>query len=149
MGGAWQAGLRKGARLVEICEIAVCTQNHDEMIDLLRTSQTVKVLVVPPHEDGSPRRGSTPIDYDASLPHTGKTPFNRSCSSGKGGHSYRAPITIQRDGKAGQGSHTRSFTTPGTLLLHHLTRARPQICRVPARTRTPPRATPSAAPSPR
>ncbi|XP_022081278.1 signal-induced proliferation-associated 1-like protein 1 isoform X3 [Acanthaster planci] len=118
-GWAWQAGLRKGARLVEICEIAVCTQSHDEMIDLLRTSQTVKVLVVPPHEDGSPRRGSTPIDYDASLPHTGKTPFNRSYSSGKAGHSYRAPITINRDGKASQGSHTRSATTPGTTLSAH------------------------------
>ena len=40
----------------QICEIAVCTQSHDEMIDLLRTSMTVKVVVVPPGEEGSPRR---------------------------------------------------------------------------------------------
>ena len=55
-GFAWQAGLRQGSRLVEICKVATATLTHDEMIDLLRTSLTVKVTVVPPHEDGSPRR---------------------------------------------------------------------------------------------
>ncbi|XP_072030878.1 uncharacterized protein [Amphiura filiformis] len=90
-GFAWQAGLRKGARLVEICEIAVCTQSHDEMIDLLRTSMTVKVVVVPPGEEGSPRRGSTPIEYvDAKEgmlpPYGGRNSFARSYSSGKGRH---------------------------------------------------------------
>uniref|UniRef100_A0A672UKL7 Signal induced proliferation associated 1 like 3 n=1 Tax=Strigops habroptila TaxID=2489341 RepID=A0A672UKL7_STRHB len=56
-GFAWQAGLRQGSRLVEICKVAVVTLNHDQMIDLLRTSVTVKVVIVPPHEDGAPRRG--------------------------------------------------------------------------------------------
>ncbi|KAM6289069.1 signal-induced proliferation-associated 1-like protein 3, partial [Aegotheles albertisi] len=56
-GFAWQAGLRQGSRLVEICKVAVVTLSHDQMIDLLRTSVTVKVVIVPPHEDGAPRRG--------------------------------------------------------------------------------------------
>ncbi|XP_044281338.1 signal-induced proliferation-associated 1-like protein 3 isoform X1 [Varanus komodoensis] len=58
-GFAWQAGLRQGSRLVEICKVAVVTLSHDQMIDWLRTSVTVKVVVVPPHEDGLPRRGWT------------------------------------------------------------------------------------------
>ncbi|XP_055519591.1 signal-induced proliferation-associated 1-like protein 3 isoform X1 [Leucoraja erinacea] len=56
-GFAWQAGLRQGSRLVEICKVAIVTLTHDQMIDLLRTSVTVKVVIIPPHEDGSPRRG--------------------------------------------------------------------------------------------
>ncbi|XP_062996613.1 signal-induced proliferation-associated 1-like protein 3 [Elgaria multicarinata webbii] len=56
-GFAWQAGLRQGSRLVEICKVAVVTLSHDQMIDWLRTSVTVKVVIIPPHEDGIPRRG--------------------------------------------------------------------------------------------
>ncbi|XP_077174675.1 signal-induced proliferation-associated 1-like protein 3 isoform X2 [Paroedura picta] len=55
-GFAWQAGLRQGSRLVEICKVAVVTLSHDQMIDWLRTSVTVKVVIIPPHEDGTPRR---------------------------------------------------------------------------------------------
>uniref|UniRef100_F7C891 Signal induced proliferation associated 1 like 1 n=1 Tax=Ornithorhynchus anatinus TaxID=9258 RepID=F7C891_ORNAN len=55
-GYAWQAGLRQGSRLVEICTVAVATLSHEQMIDLLRTSVTVKVVIVPPHEDCTPRR---------------------------------------------------------------------------------------------
>ncbi|XP_006773192.1 PREDICTED: signal-induced proliferation-associated 1-like protein 3 isoform X4 [Myotis davidii] len=55
-GFAWQAGLRQGSRLVEICKVAVVTLTHDQMIDLLRTSVTVKVVIIPPFEDGTPRR---------------------------------------------------------------------------------------------
>ncbi|ELT98588.1 hypothetical protein CAPTEDRAFT_146981 [Capitella teleta] len=55
-GFAWNVGLRNGARLVEICKVATCTLTHDQMIDLLRTSVTVKVVVIPPYEDGAPRR---------------------------------------------------------------------------------------------
>ncbi|MBN3277709.1 SI1L3 protein, partial [Polyodon spathula] len=56
-GFAWQAGLRQGSRLVEICKVAVVTLTHDQMIDLLRTSVTVKVVIIPPLDDGTPRRG--------------------------------------------------------------------------------------------
>ncbi|XP_039994714.1 signal-induced proliferation-associated 1-like protein 2 isoform X5 [Xiphias gladius] len=55
-GFAWKAGLRQGSRLVEICKVAVATLTHEQMIDLLRTSVTVKVVIIQPHEDGTPRR---------------------------------------------------------------------------------------------
>ncbi|KAJ7396189.1 hypothetical protein BTVI_147715 [Pitangus sulphuratus] len=54
-GFAWKAGLRQGSRLVEICKVAVATLTHEQMIDLLRTSVTVKVVIIQPHEDGAPR----------------------------------------------------------------------------------------------
>lgn len=52
---AWQAGLRQSAQLVEICKIAVATLTHEQMVDLLRTSAIVKVVVIPPNDDGTPR----------------------------------------------------------------------------------------------
>ncbi|XP_076846427.1 signal-induced proliferation-associated 1-like protein 3 isoform X2 [Brachyhypopomus gauderio] len=55
-GFAWQAGLRQGSRLVEICKVAAVTLTHEQMIDLLRTSVTVKVVIIPPFEDGGARR---------------------------------------------------------------------------------------------
>ncbi|XP_076138700.1 signal-induced proliferation-associated 1-like protein 3 isoform X1 [Alosa pseudoharengus] len=58
-GFAWQAGLRQGSRLVEICKVAAVTLTHEQMIDLLRTSVTVKVLIIPPNEEGEARRGCT------------------------------------------------------------------------------------------
>lgn len=54
-GFAWEVGLRKGSRLVEICKVATITLTHDQIVDLLRTSAVVKVVVVPPLEDGTPR----------------------------------------------------------------------------------------------
>lgn len=57
-GFAWQAGLRQGSRLVEICKVAAVTLTHEQMIDLLRTSVTVKVVIIPPYEEGGPRRCS-------------------------------------------------------------------------------------------
>lgn len=55
-GFAWQAGLRQGSRLVEICKVAAVTLTHEQMIDLLRTSVTVKVVIIPPYDEGGPRR---------------------------------------------------------------------------------------------
>ncbi|KAG8444549.1 hypothetical protein GDO86_009639 [Hymenochirus boettgeri] len=60
-GFAWKAGLRQGSRLVEICNVTVATLTHEQMIDLLRTSLTVKVVIIKPFEDGSPRRGCSEI----------------------------------------------------------------------------------------
>lgn len=37
--------------------MAVSTLTHDQMVDLLKTSASVMVTVIPPHPDGSPRRG--------------------------------------------------------------------------------------------
>ncbi|XP_070705024.1 signal-induced proliferation-associated 1-like protein 1 isoform X2 [Pempheris klunzingeri] len=60
-GYAWQAGLRQGSRLVEICKVAVATLTHEQMIDLLRTSVTVRVVIIPPHDDATPRRGCSEL----------------------------------------------------------------------------------------
>lgn len=37
--------------------MAVSTLTHDQMVDLLKTSASVMVTVIPPLPDGSPRRG--------------------------------------------------------------------------------------------
>ncbi|KAJ8393236.1 hypothetical protein AAFF_G00063080 [Aldrovandia affinis] len=85
-GFAWQAGLRQGSRLVEICTVAVVTLTHEQMIDLLRTSVTVKVVIIQPHEDGTPRRGCSElyripmVEYkldSEGTPCEYKTPFRR------------------------------------------------------------------------
>ncbi|KAM6972491.1 signal-induced proliferation-associated 1-like protein 2 [Aplochiton taeniatus] len=66
-GFAWQAGLRPGCRLVEICQVAVATLSHEQMIDLLRTSALVSVMVVHPHDDGTPRSRSYTELYRAPV----------------------------------------------------------------------------------
>uniref|UniRef100_A0A8D3AG36 Signal induced proliferation associated 1 like 2 n=1 Tax=Scophthalmus maximus TaxID=52904 RepID=A0A8D3AG36_SCOMX len=80
------AGLRQGSRLVEICKVAVATLTHEQMIDLLRTSVTVKVIIIQPHEDGTPRRGCSElyripmVEYKVDsegTPCEYKTPFRR------------------------------------------------------------------------
>uniref|UniRef100_K7GCQ5 Signal induced proliferation associated 1 like 3 n=1 Tax=Pelodiscus sinensis TaxID=13735 RepID=K7GCQ5_PELSI len=53
---AWAEGRVQGAEPAETGRLAVVTLSHDQMIDLLRTSVTVKVVIIPPHEDGVPRR---------------------------------------------------------------------------------------------
>lgn len=53
---AHEVGLLKGSRLVEICKVASINLSHEDMVDLLRTSQTVKVTLIPPLEDGTPRQ---------------------------------------------------------------------------------------------
>lgn len=58
-GSAWQAGLRPGCRLVEICSVAVVTLSHEQLMELLSTSATVSAVVIPPHNDGTPRRSET------------------------------------------------------------------------------------------
>ncbi|KAM6956465.1 signal-induced proliferation-associated 1-like protein 2 isoform 2-T2 [Aplochiton taeniatus] len=85
-GFAWKAGLRQGSRLVEICKVAVATLTHEQMIDLLRTSISVKVVIIQPHEDGAPRRGCSElyripmVEYKVDsegTPCEYKTPFRR------------------------------------------------------------------------
>ncbi|XP_053365898.1 signal-induced proliferation-associated 1-like protein 1 isoform X2 [Clarias gariepinus] len=87
-GYAWQAGLRQGSRLVEICKVAVATLSHEQIIDLLRTSVTVRVVIIPPHEDSTPRRGCSEIyhmplvdykNHKEGMPYEYKFPF-RNCN---------------------------------------------------------------------
>ncbi|XP_073337635.1 signal-induced proliferation-associated 1-like protein 2 isoform X3 [Pagrus major] len=79
-GFAWKAGLRQGSRLVEICKVAVATLTHEQMIDLLRTSVSVKVVIIQPHEDGTPR------SFFCFHPHPPSLPL-RGCSE-----LYRIPM---------------------------------------------------------
>lgn len=51
------SGLMKGARLVEVCKIALCTLSHEAMVDFLKTSETVTISMIPPLKDGQMRRG--------------------------------------------------------------------------------------------
>ncbi|XP_031435323.1 signal-induced proliferation-associated 1-like protein 2 isoform X2 [Clupea harengus] len=85
-GFAWKAGLRQGSRLVEICKVAVATLTHEQMIDLLRTSVTVRVVIIQPYDDGTPRRGCSElyripmVEYkldSEGTPCEYKTPFKR------------------------------------------------------------------------
>lgn len=120
-GFAWQAGLRQGSRLVEICKVAVVTLSHDQMIDLLRTSVTVKVVIIPPHEDGVPRRGWAESFDMSSMEHKAEP------ESGAAGHRppYRSNSAWQWSGPASHNSsqaakwaeppppgHAQSLTRP-------------------------------------
>ncbi|XP_043943107.1 signal-induced proliferation-associated 1-like protein 2 [Protopterus annectens] len=96
-GFAWKSGLRQGSRLVEICKVAVATLTHEQMIDLLRTSLTVKVVIIQPHEDGSPRRGCSElyripmVEYkldSEGTPCEYKTPFRRNTTW----HRVQTPV---------------------------------------------------------
>ncbi|XP_063168502.1 signal-induced proliferation-associated 1-like protein 3 [Candoia aspera] len=141
-GFAWQAGLRQGSRLVEICKVAVVTLSHDQMIDWLRTSVTVKVVVIPPHEDGVPRRGwaeslkmSTmePGGGAESLP-GGYRPLYRSNSawqwSGSATHSSSQPSKWAEQPGPGQ---SQSLTrTPKQSALTPYRQAQPLHSKRPA-----------------
>lgn len=67
MGQAWQAGLRQGSRLVEICKVAVSTLSHDQMVDLLKTSAQVTITVIPPTNEGNPRRYNILLEKSCSF----------------------------------------------------------------------------------
>lgn len=110
-GFAWQAGLRQGSRLVEICKVAVVTLSHDQMIDLLRTSVTVKVVIIPPFEDGTPRRG-WPETYDMNT----SEPKTESETTTPGGRPpYRSNAPWQWSGPASHNSlPATKWTTPAT-----------------------------------
>uniref|UniRef100_A0A7N4V106 Signal induced proliferation associated 1 like 3 n=1 Tax=Sarcophilus harrisii TaxID=9305 RepID=A0A7N4V106_SARHA len=99
-GFAWQAGLRQGSRLVEICKVAVVTLTHDQMIDLLRTSVTVKVVIIPPLEDGTPRRTSA-----------GKGPWSPDHSRHPGASSAEGKPRVTAAGEGPEGAH--GGTNPG------------------------------------
>uniref|UniRef100_A0A8I3WTR9 Signal induced proliferation associated 1 like 1 n=1 Tax=Callithrix jacchus TaxID=9483 RepID=A0A8I3WTR9_CALJA len=106
-GYAWQAGLRQGSRLVEICKVAVATLSHEQMIDLLRTSVTVKVVIIPPHDDCTPRRSCSEtyrmpvmeykmnegVSYEFKFPFRNNNKWQRNAS--KGPHSPQVPSQVQ------------------------------------------------------
>ncbi|XP_044128741.1 signal-induced proliferation-associated 1-like protein 1 isoform X4 [Bufo gargarizans] len=108
-GYAWQAGLRQGSRLVEICKVAVATLSHEQMIDLLRTSVTVKVVIIPPHDDGIPRRSCSEtyrlptveykvtegIPYELKFPFRNNNKWQRNAAKGEVAQLRQIPSQLQ------------------------------------------------------
>ncbi|XP_077073475.1 signal-induced proliferation-associated 1-like protein 2 isoform X2 [Siphateles boraxobius] len=119
-GYAWKAGLRQGSRLVEICKVAVATLTHEQMIDLLRTSISVKVIIIQPYKDGAPRRGCSElyripmVEYkldSEGTPCEYKTPFKRNTTW------HRVPTSSQ---PVPRGSPTQGpDRTPGQQVLQN------------------------------
>ncbi|XP_071565068.1 uncharacterized protein [Temnothorax nylanderi] len=123
MGLSWQAGLRQASRLVEICKVAVSTLSHDQMVDLLKTSAQVTVTVIPPTNDGSPRRGCTlqnchylsnnyEGDYE-NVTSADNTPSQQTAMSHQRRYdrSFSPPRSSNSSGY-GTGSSSRSFNDP-------------------------------------
>ncbi|XP_053553744.1 signal-induced proliferation-associated 1-like protein 1 [Bombina bombina] len=108
-GYAWQAGLRQGSRLVEICKVAVATLSHEQMIDLLRTSVTVKVIIIPPQDDGIPRRGCSEtyrmptveykmnegVSYELKFPFRNNNKWQRNAAKGEAAQLRQVPSQLQ------------------------------------------------------
>ncbi|KAM9039163.1 signal-induced proliferation-associated 1-like protein 3 isoform 1-T4 [Sarcophilus harrisii] len=118
-GFAWQAGLRQGSRLVEICKVAVVTLTHDQMIDLLRTSVTVKVVIIPPLEDGTPRRGwPETCDMNTSEPKAepestaARPPYRSSSSWQWSGPASHNSLQASKWAAPGSTGHAQSLSRP-------------------------------------
>uniref|UniRef100_A0A8C9WIN2 Signal-induced proliferation-associated 1 like 1 n=1 Tax=Scleropages formosus TaxID=113540 RepID=A0A8C9WIN2_SCLFO len=130
-GYAWQAGLRQGSRLVEICNVSVASLSHEQMIDLLRTSVTVKVVVIPPYEDGTPRRGCTEVARTAGeqkgsiegIPHESKFPFRSNNKWQRTTTSPQQSLTASPQSHGGTPSRTVSL---GSSMGKALSAERPE-----------------------
>uniref|UniRef100_A0A671WL70 Signal induced proliferation associated 1 like 1 n=1 Tax=Sparus aurata TaxID=8175 RepID=A0A671WL70_SPAAU len=102
----------QGSRLVEICKVSVASLSHEQMIDLLRTSVTVRVVIIPPHEDSTPRRGCSEIyhmplvdykNHKEGMPYELKFPFRPTNNNTKWPRTSSSP-------------QTRAAGTGGTLI---------------------------------
>ncbi|KAM3824601.1 signal-induced proliferation-associated protein 1 isoform 2-T2 [Vipera latastei] len=85
---AEKAGLQPGARLVRVCERALPGLTPPQTAELLRTAKKVTITVVPPDENGRPRRSFSEL-YQKSLqekrrsePPLGETELSRPASEG-------------------------------------------------------------------
>ncbi|EYC13220.1 hypothetical protein Y032_0044g1042 [Ancylostoma ceylanicum] len=54
---AWKASLRQGSRIVEIESLTVATLSFDKISEMLSERDAVRLLLISPANDGSPRRG--------------------------------------------------------------------------------------------
>ncbi|CAG9861015.1 unnamed protein product [Phyllotreta striolata] len=127
-GQAWQAGLRQNSRLVEICKVAVATLTYDQMVDLLKTSITVTLTVIPPLRDGTPRKGCTlqnckyneahyEGDYDNTTEESKgrRAPQMQQAVSGNHRKIYERSFSPPRSSNSsgyGTGSSSKSFHGP-------------------------------------
>ncbi|XP_053593151.1 signal-induced proliferation-associated 1-like protein 1 isoform X2 [Microplitis demolitor] len=124
VGLSWQAGLRQGSRLVEICKVAVSTLSHDQMVDLLKTSAQVTVTVIPPTNDGQPRRGcslqscqylSTNYESDYENVSSENVPSQQMAQQVHQTKNYERSTSPPRSSNSsgyGTGSSSRSFNDP-------------------------------------
>ncbi|XP_028982373.1 signal-induced proliferation-associated 1-like protein 2 [Diachasma alloeum] len=126
MGQSWQAGLRQGSRLVEICKVAVSTLSHDQMVDLLKTSAQVTVTVIPPTNDGQPRRGCSlqsceylSGNYESDYENVTNSESTSSQQSAQQAQQYQknqersmSPPRSSNSSGYGTGSSSRSFADP-------------------------------------
>lgn len=53
---AYYRGLKPGTRIVRIGDNYVRLLSHEKIIDLLRKSNYLKLVVISPYDDGTPRR---------------------------------------------------------------------------------------------
>ena len=126
---------------MEICKVTVATLNHEQMVDLLKTSAVVTVTVLPPVDPNTPRQGCTlqscsyivgSIDgeYDNVGVGEGVETGNAIRSSGAvqqqsvSAHSrrlrYERSVSPPRSSSSsgyGTGSSSRSFTVQGAAAL--------------------------------
>ncbi|XP_023188887.1 signal-induced proliferation-associated 1-like protein 2 [Xiphophorus maculatus] len=115
-GFAWQAGLRPGCRLVEICSVAVATLSHEQMIELLRTSANVSAIVLPPLRDGTPRRSFSEtqrlplleLRLDPDVTSCARTPSNQSPVQLSSSSDIKNDIRAPPDWFVGSDGRTRS-----------------------------------------
>ncbi|KAK0174637.1 hypothetical protein PV327_010391 [Microctonus hyperodae] len=126
MGLSWQAGLRQGSRLVEICKVAVSTLSHDQMVDLLKTSVQVTVTVIPPTSDGQARRGCTvqscqylsgnyESDYENVSNNSDNVASQQTAQQVQQTKNYERSMSPPRSSNSsgyGTGSSSRSFNDP-------------------------------------
>ncbi|XP_057663501.1 signal-induced proliferation-associated 1-like protein 1 isoform X8 [Diorhabda carinulata] len=136
-GQAWQAGLRQNSRLVEICKVAVATLTYDQMVDLLKTSITVTLTVIPPLPDGTPRKGCTlqnckynEAHYEGDYDNTNneenkgrKAPQIQQAVSGNHRRIYERSFSPPRSSNSsgyGTGSSSKSFHAPETRFQNNI-----------------------------
>ncbi|ODN05612.1 Signal-induced proliferation-associated 1-like protein 1 [Orchesella cincta] len=66
-GHAASVGLKQGSRLVEVCNVVVATLTQDQMIEWLKKSTSVPVLVIPPNLNNTPRRYVPEYAFDEDI----------------------------------------------------------------------------------
>ncbi|XP_048480332.1 signal-induced proliferation-associated 1-like protein 1 isoform X2 [Plutella xylostella] len=95
-GCAARSGIRRGARLLEVCRAAVIALQHDQLVDLLKCSDPVTVTVTfaspPPCLcDAARDAPARPSRADAQLPRRSPPSDSEGYGTGSSGRSARSP----------------------------------------------------------
>ncbi|XP_073949241.1 signal-induced proliferation-associated 1-like protein 2 isoform X1 [Choristoneura fumiferana] len=158
-GCAAGAGIRSGARLLEVCRAAVVALPHDQLVDLLKTSDPVTVTVTfassykcscetageelaPPARGDGQRPGRPRRAYERGH----SPPRSDSSGYGTGTHTYSAAARRRaatgsapaaRGAPTSGGTPRRALTAPDTAPVHTLTVQLPDGARRRAAPRPP------------